>query len=72
LQDKTAELRQRFRLALTSLEAGSPQAILERGFSVTINGRTGKVLRRTSEAKAGDTLSIRLLEGYIGAVVEEG
>jgi exodeoxyribonuclease VII large subunit len=72
LQDKTADLRQRFRLALTSLEAGSPQAILERGFSVTVNKRTGKVVRRVGETKAGDKLSIRLLEGYIGAVVEEG
>jgi exodeoxyribonuclease VII large subunit len=71
LRDKTVELRQRFRLALTGLEAGSPQAILERGFSVTVNRRTGKVLRRAAEAKAGDALSIRLLEGYIGAVVEE-
>jgi exodeoxyribonuclease VII large subunit len=71
LRDKTAALGDRLRLARRSVEAASPLAILERGFSVTVNRRTGKVVRRAAEVRAGDRLSIRPLEGLIGAVVEE-
>jgi exodeoxyribonuclease VII large subunit len=71
LQEKTVDLRRRCQLARTGLEAASPLAILERGFSVTVNRRTGKVVRRAGELRAGDKLSIRPLEGRIGAVVEE-
>ncbi|MDR2748228.1 MAG: exodeoxyribonuclease VII large subunit [Treponema sp.] len=71
LRDKTAELRRRLELARAGLEAASPLAILERGFSVTTNRRTGKVPRRAGEIRAGDPLYIRLLEGRIAAVAEE-
>jgi exodeoxyribonuclease VII large subunit len=64
---KAAELRRRLELARTALEAGSPLSILERGFSVTVNQRTGKVVRRAAEVTAGDHLSIRPLEGLIAA-----
>jgi exodeoxyribonuclease VII large subunit len=71
LRDKTAELRRRLALVRAGLEAASPLAILERGFSVTLNRRTGKVLRRAGEVKAGDPLAIRLLEGRVAARAEE-
>jgi exodeoxyribonuclease VII large subunit len=71
LRDKTAELRRRLELARAGLEAASPLAILERGFSVTINRRTGKTLRRAAEVRTGDPLCIRLREGRIAAVAEE-
>jgi exodeoxyribonuclease VII large subunit len=71
LRDKTRELRRRLELTRAGLEAASPLAILERGFSVTTNRRTGKVLRRAGEIRAGDPLCIRLLEGRIAAVAEE-
>jgi exodeoxyribonuclease VII large subunit len=71
LKDRTVSLRRRCQLARTGLEAASPLAILERGFSVTVNRRTGKVVRRASEMRTGDHVSIRPLEGLIGAVVEE-
>ncbi|GHV50676.1 exodeoxyribonuclease 7 large subunit [Spirochaetia bacterium] len=69
--ERAAELRRRLELARTALEAGSPLSILERGFSVTVNQRTGKVVRRAAEVKAGDQLSIRPLEGLIAATVME-
>jgi exodeoxyribonuclease VII large subunit len=69
--ERTGELRRRLELARSVLEAGSPLAVLERGFSVTVNERTGRVLRRAEEVRAGDRLRIRPLEGIIGAVVEE-
>ncbi|MDR0450485.1 MAG: hypothetical protein LBH26_04390, partial [Treponema sp.] len=68
--EKTGELRRRLELARSVLEAGSPLAVLERGFSVTVNERTGQVVRRAEEVRAGDRLAIRPLEGSIGAVVE--
>jgi exodeoxyribonuclease VII large subunit len=71
LHDKAEVLGERIRLARRSLEAASPLAILERGFSVTVNCRTGKVVRRASEVRAGDRLHIRPLEGLIGAVARE-
>jgi exodeoxyribonuclease VII large subunit len=71
LKERTVTLRRRCQLARTGLEAASPLAILERGFSVAVNRRTGKVLRRAAELKTGDRLSIRPLEGLVGAVVEE-
>jgi exodeoxyribonuclease VII large subunit len=69
--ERTGELRRRLELARSVLEAGSPLAVLERGFSVTVNERTGRVVRRAEEVKAGDRLRVRPLEGTIGAVVEE-
>ncbi|GHV60704.1 exodeoxyribonuclease 7 large subunit [Spirochaetia bacterium] len=69
--EKAAELRRALELARTALEAGSPLSILERGFSVTVNQRTGKVVRRAAEVNAGDQLSIRPLEGLIMATVKE-
>jgi exodeoxyribonuclease VII large subunit len=71
LKDRTVTLRRRCQLARTGLEAASPLAILERGFSVAVNRRTGKVLRRAADLRTGDRLSIRPLEGLVGAVVEE-
>jgi exodeoxyribonuclease VII large subunit len=71
LRDKAAILRDRLRLARRAMEAASPLAILERGYSVTVNRRTGKVVRRAAEVRPGDRLSIRPLEGLIAAVAEE-
>ncbi|MDR1617867.1 MAG: exodeoxyribonuclease VII large subunit [Treponema sp.] len=70
LQERVVDLRQRQRLALRGLEAGSPRAVLERGFSVVINQRTGALVRRAAGVRAGDRLSIRPLEGRITAVTE--
>jgi len=68
--DKCAALRRRLELAATALEAGSPLAIMERGYSVVVNARTGRIIRKAHEAKPGDRLSIRPLEGLINAVTE--
>jgi exodeoxyribonuclease VII large subunit len=70
LQERVTDLRQRLRLALRGLEAGSPRSVLERGFSVVVNERNGALVRRAADARAGDRLSIRPLEGIITAVTE--
>jgi len=66
-----ANLRKRHELALAILEAGSPLAVMERGFSVVVNRRTGAVVRGGNDAHAGDRLDIRPLHGTITAVTEE-
>jgi len=63
--------RKRLELAVTSLEASSPLAIMERGFSMVLNARTGAVVRQSGDARPGDRLKIRPLTGTITAITEE-
>jgi len=71
LCERIDEYHRRLELLTAGLEAGSPLAILERGFSVVVNERTGKILRRGKDVKPGDMLAIRPLEGSVRAVTEE-
>jgi exodeoxyribonuclease VII large subunit len=74
MQGKTAELRRRLDLARTGLEAASPLSALERGFSVVMPLRGGKLqapIRRAEDVKPGETLVIRPLEGLITAITEK-
>ncbi|GAB6392819.1 MAG: exodeoxyribonuclease VII large subunit [Treponematales bacterium] len=74
MKGRVEGLRHRLELAARGLEAGSPLAILERGYSVvTAAGSGGKprVVRAAGEVKAGDRLTIRPLRGTIAAAVED-
>ncbi|GHV85984.1 exodeoxyribonuclease 7 large subunit [Spirochaetia bacterium] len=71
LSERIDQYRRRLEIAGAGLEAGSPLSILERGFSVVVNERTGTILRRGSETKPGDRLKIRPLEGLVYAVTEK-
>ena len=66
-----AELRRRLELARAVLDAGSPLAAMERGFSLVTNSRTGKIIRCGEDTGPGDRLEIRPLKGKITAVTEE-
>jgi exodeoxyribonuclease VII large subunit len=70
LKDRIEGYRRRLKLAVISLEAGNPQAVLERGFSMVVNETSGKILHRGKDAKPGDKLSIRPMEGLIHALAE--
>ncbi|MDR3325440.1 MAG: exodeoxyribonuclease VII large subunit [Spirochaetaceae bacterium] len=59
--------RRRLELLKARLDGASPRAILERGYSVVVNTATGAVLRRADQAKSGDILAIRPLEGALTA-----
>jgi len=52
-----------------ALNALSPYATLERGYSI-VRGPDGTVLRDARNAKSGDQISVRLQRGEIGARVE--
>jgi len=74
MQERTTELRRRLQLTRTGLEAASPLAVLERGFSVVRlqrNGKPGPVIRRAEDVQNGDTLVIRPMEGLITALTEK-
>jgi exodeoxyribonuclease VII large subunit len=64
-------LRKRHEMALAILEAGSPLAVMERGFSMVVNKRTGSLVRSGDDALPGDRLDIRPLHGTITAITEE-
>ncbi len=68
--EKLSALKHRLALAFTALEAGNPYSIMERGFSVVTNQRTGKIIRSYRDAEQGDKLVIRLSEGIIHAAAE--
>ena len=74
MQGKTAELRRRLDLARTGLEAVSPLSVLQRGYSVVMLLRNGKLqspIRKAEDVKPGETLVIRPLEGLITAIAEK-
>ncbi|MDR1575030.1 MAG: exodeoxyribonuclease VII large subunit [Treponema sp.] len=71
LSEKVAALRRRMELSAAVLEAGSPLAVMERGYSMVTNRRTGALIRAAEDARPGDPLSIRPLKGSITAVTAE-
>jgi exodeoxyribonuclease VII large subunit len=68
--DKLRDARIRLDLAFTGLEASSPLAVMERGFSLVVHGKTGAVIRSSAQVMPGDVLEIRPLVGNIRAVTE--
>ena len=51
------------------VHALSPQAVLERGYSITFNRETGTVVRSSGEVEVGTPLKIRLARGALEADV---
>jgi exodeoxyribonuclease VII large subunit len=64
---------QREKLAVVSraLDAISPLATLQRGYSITLNSATGQVIHQASDATSGDILETRLSRGRIISQVRE-
>jgi exodeoxyribonuclease VII large subunit len=55
----------------TRLRLLGPEQVLARGYSVTMNAVTGKILRRAKEINAGQALRTKLHEGEIISRVED-
>jgi exodeoxyribonuclease VII large subunit len=53
------------------LEAIGPDAVLARGFSMTL-GPDGRIIRTRAEVTAGDEIESRLADGSIKSIVTEG
>jgi len=69
VSDKNAALRSRMELAAAVIEAGSPLAAMERGFSV-VTDSSGKIIRNAETVKKGEILNIKPMKGKITATVE--
>jgi exodeoxyribonuclease VII large subunit len=70
MAEHVREARTRLDLAFTGLEASSPLAVMERGFSLVVHGKTGKVVRNSAQVEPGDKLEIRPLVGNIQATAD--
>jgi exodeoxyribonuclease VII large subunit len=71
MKERLDSLKQRLKLAVTGLEAASPRAVLERGFSVVLNTATGKIVKSCADVSAGSPLEIHPAAGVITAVVKD-
>jgi exodeoxyribonuclease VII large subunit len=67
LKQQRAALRQLER----RLNALGPEQVLARGYSITTDAATGKIIRRARDAKAGQSLRTRVKEGEIASKVEK-
>ncbi|WP_426818240.1 exodeoxyribonuclease VII large subunit [Winslowiella sp. 2C04] len=68
MQSELNRDKQRFSTLAAQLEGVSPLATLARGFSVT-TAVDGKVVRKTKQIQAGDTLKTRLDDGWVESQV---
>jgi len=61
----------RLEVIAKELQAHSPLNVLKRGFSVVTHVPTGKIVRSSSQANAGDALDIKLYSGKLLAEVRD-
>ena len=64
------EYRDRLAHLAASLQNLSPLATLARGYAIVRSPETGEILRRASDAKAGDRIEARLAHGRLDCRVE--
>ena len=57
--------------ATARLKLLSPMNVLERGYSITTDGETGKVLRDANQVKPGQRIKTLLQKGEIKSRVED-
>jgi exodeoxyribonuclease VII large subunit len=64
--------RNRFEATEARLRLLGPEQVLSRGYSITMDAATGKVLRDAARVKEGQKLKTRLKTGEILSRVEAG
>ena len=57
--------RNRFVVTEARLRLLGPEQVLSRGYSITMNAATGKIIRRAKDVKRGENLRTRVSEGEI-------
>ena len=68
---RAQEARTRLAVAAASLDALSPLAVLERGYALAQHAETGRLLRSSRDARAGDRLRLHLADGALECRVEQ-
>jgi exodeoxyribonuclease VII large subunit len=66
--DQLARRRRRLTELETRLRLLSPQSVLDRGYSLTFDAETGRVVRDAAEVKSGSRLRTRLQHGEVTSV----
>jgi exodeoxyribonuclease VII large subunit len=69
LEKRLEEAKNRLGLTAASLDALSPLAVLQRGFSLA-QTKDGKLLSNAKQVSVGDSIKVRLAKGTLGARVE--
>lgn len=64
-------MRNRYVSLETRLRLLSPEQVLSRGYSITMDAGTGKVIRSAEEVRKGQKLKTKLKEGEIRSTAEE-
>jgi len=62
--------RNRFEAAEARLRLLGPEQVLARGYSITMDAGSGRIVRRAKDARSGQKLKTRVKEGEIRSVVE--
>lgn len=74
LQERARHLQgrsgQRVEVLSEELRLLGPENVLARGYSITVDAKTDKVVRSASQVKSGQTLRTRLAEGGIDSTVD--
>jgi exodeoxyribonuclease VII large subunit len=63
--------RQSVAMQMAALDALSPLAILQRGFSIVHNITDGRIVRRASDVTLGEAVQVRLSEGQLVCQVDK-
>jgi exodeoxyribonuclease VII large subunit len=69
LEKQLEDAKNRLGLAATSLDALSPLAVLQRGYSLA-QTKDGKLISDGKQVSIGDSIRVRLAKGSLGARVE--
>jgi exodeoxyribonuclease VII large subunit len=71
MRASASEHRGRLAMLAGKLESLSPLAVLERGYSITLDAKSGRVVRDASKLKVGQSITTRLARGAATSTVEE-
>lgn len=69
--EKIRESRYHLNSAIKELEAVSPQSILERGYTIITNKKTGRLIASVKDAKEETEAELRFHDGTASAVIRE-
>ena len=67
---RQSELACRWTALSDSLRLLGPEHVLSRGYSITLDGQTGTILRHAGQVRPGQTLRTRLKTGEVRSVVQ--
>jgi exodeoxyribonuclease VII large subunit len=72
IRDDLRNLRQRGDALQARLRVLGPEQVLARGYSITRDAASGKIIRSKEQTRPGQTLKTRLQSGEVRSVVQEG